>query len=487
MQVEEKVNGQRRVKKVADSKTMEPTVKDWTSSKLVADVLSRLRDDSPRFVACAPGQLDVMGGIAEYTGSLVLTMPSGEEVCAGVQRREDDTISIETASDDASQGRSPTVTSISQLYGDDGVAVDPKQGLERFSDWDDAAGYIVGVLTEALREGVVSDFTGGLTIVVGGSTPQVGGVMQRAAMAGAVLGATARAFDVEVDPQKAFEICRRVENDWLGWPVGVADAVCALLGEPDTLLQLQSESHNIAGTIHLPDNLALVGVDCGNCQADARLKYERVRVAAFMGRSLVDRIVRYDGGNHSWWDGCLSRISVNDYVERFRDRIPTKMKGKEFLERFGETGDPLTRIEPGFMYKIRSRTEHHIYEHARACQFAECLSRGIRTGDAGVFAEAGELMYASHWSYGQRCGLGDVRTDLLVTLIRRRGVDADLYGAKISGRGCGGGVAILMCDTDCAWAAVEETLQTFQSKSGQEPRLLRGSSPGVLVAGVQQM
>jgi len=29
--------------------------------------------------ACAPGRLDVMGGIADYSGSLVLQMPTGRK------------------------------------------------------------------------------------------------------------------------------------------------------------------------------------------------------------------------------------------------------------------------------------------------------------------------------------------------------------------------------------------------------------------------
>jgi L-arabinokinase len=200
-----------------------------------------------------------------------------------------------------------------------------------------------------------------------------------------------------------------------------------------------------------------------------------------MGRLLVDRIVRHEQRNHNWWDGYLSRISVSDYVGSLRDRIPTRMKGKDFLDHFGETGDSLTTIEPDQVYKIRSRTEHHIYEHARAFQFVECLARGMRTDDHRVFAEAGELMYASHWSYGQRCGLGDVRTDLIVNLVRKQGVGADLYGAKISGRGCGGLVAVLARTTDRAESAVEGVLESFKSKTGNEARLLRGSSSGALV------
>ena len=40
----------------------------------------------PVFVARAPGRLDVMGGIADYSGSLVLQLPLAEACHVAVQR-----------------------------------------------------------------------------------------------------------------------------------------------------------------------------------------------------------------------------------------------------------------------------------------------------------------------------------------------------------------------------------------------------------------
>src|SRR5689334_13425679 len=45
---------------------------------------------APMFVARAPGRLDVMGGIADYSGSLVLQRPIAEATFAAVQRVDDD-------------------------------------------------------------------------------------------------------------------------------------------------------------------------------------------------------------------------------------------------------------------------------------------------------------------------------------------------------------------------------------------------------------
>ena len=51
-------------------------------------------------------------------------------------------------------------------------------------------------------------------------------------------------------------------------------------------------------------------------------------------------------------------------------------------------------------------------------------------------------MYESHASYG-RCGLGSKGTDRLVALVRGEGPAAGLYGARITGGGSGGTVAVI--------------------------------------------
>jgi L-arabinokinase len=265
----------------------------------------------------------------------------------------------------------------------------------------------------------------------------------------------------------------------------MADVVSVLTGEPHALTQVRGEPCQRVGSVRLSDDLSLVGIDCGFNHPQAEAKYEGVRTAAFMGRALIDRILQHEGLHDLQWDGRLSRISVTDYVERFRDRIPTKISGREFLDRFGETGDWLTRIDPAVIYKVRSRTEHQIYEHDRVHQLAECLSRGIRNRDARALEVGGELMYASHWSYGQRCGLGSVETDLLVGLLRQKGVAADIYGAKITGRGCGGVVAVLMRASEQAAEAVDRAMADYRARTGREATLIRGSLPGLMVAGVQ--
>ncbi len=487
---------------------------DWTKTSAVLDVVSCLPQEPTRHIARAPFSLDVMGGLADYSGALSLHLPLGDYVCAAVQKRDDRRVVVQrcegfrvkdpsaaggaVASDRttvseraaASDGDAAWGVSLDDLLAiikaDDVSLLDaqlPKHDDPSHDGMVERCSY--GVFAELIRAGLIDEGTAGLTVAVGCSACV--GRSSVSSIASAVLTAMSSAFDLELEPSASAKYCETVECRWLGVPVGVSAAAGSLMGESANIGQYRCDANALAGRLPLPTGIAIIGVACGSLHPDFLAKYRRVRTATFMGRSLIDRIIQHEGVGDLQWDGHLSRVSVSDYVERFRDRIPTRLKGAEFLERFGETGDALTKIEPDFVYKIRSRTEHHIYEHSRSRQVVEGVSRYARSGDPAILHEVGEAMYASHWSYGQRCGLGSIPTDLLVNTIRRFGEHAGIYGARISGRGCGGTVAVLMDDTEAAEQAVQQACQAYQEKSGKTPTILRGSLPGAMVAGARSI
>jgi len=55
---------------------------------------------SPIYFANAPGRMDVMGGIADYSGSLVLQMPIQEHTTVALALRDDDLLRIKTLSEE---------------------------------------------------------------------------------------------------------------------------------------------------------------------------------------------------------------------------------------------------------------------------------------------------------------------------------------------------------------------------------------------------
>jgi L-arabinokinase len=449
---------------------------EWADTQLVTDVVERLSGKGPRYTARASGRLDVMGGSAGYSGSLVLNTVVPEYVCVAAQRRDDGQVSIEIAPSPISKLQEPVVFEQGRLLNGRKRGLSPDEGRELLDGANEGLVHrVVAALVGLVSSGAVPDLGGGLSIVVGTTMDDFGDLGQEAALGAAVLVAAARAMDVELNPKGVGTILEGVEPGWFPIPVLAADVLGILSGEPSSLTQVQGEPCKLVGSLSLPDNLAFVGVDCGVTDPEVETKYEHVRTAAFMGRTLIDRILRHEGLHHLQWDGRLSQVSVTDYVERFRDRIPTKIRGSDFLDRFGETGDPATQVDPSVIYKVRSRTEHQIYEHDRANQFVERLSRAIRNSDTEALRGVGELMHASHWSYGQRCGLGSVQTDLLVSLFRQHGSDADIFGAKITGRGCGGIVAVFMRATDRADAALESVVQDYKAHTGLTARLIRGA------------
>jgi L-arabinokinase len=93
----------------------------------------------------------------------------------------------------------------------------------------------------------------------------------------------------------------------------------------------------------------------------------------------------------------------------------------------------------------------------------------------------GELMYQSHASYGA-CGLGSRETDRIVSLVRQAGASAGLYGAKITGGGSGGTVAVL--GHRDAGDMVREIAYRYGAEVGKDVAVLSGSSPGAVQFGL---
>src|SRR5512143_1738516 len=92
----------------------------------------------------------------------------------------------------------------------------------------------------------------------------------------------------------------------------------------------------------------------------------------------------------------------------------------------------------------------------------------------------GELMYQSHESYSA-CGLGSPGTDALVRLVREAGPKYGLYGARITGGGSGGTVAVI--GRREAEDAIARVVSHYAEETGYEPYVFSGSSPGSVAFG----
>jgi galactokinase len=438
--------------------------------------------------ARAPGRLDLMGGIADYSGSLVLQWPLREATLAAVQLVPDGRMhALSLASDPGEPERSCDASAQELLPG--GAPLDDDAARRFFSSspgrrW---AAYALGAAVVLLRETHAT--CRGLRVLVRSKVPEGKGVASSAALEVAVMQGLAAALRLALDPRGLAFLCQAVENRIVGAACGVMDQMTASCGQAASLLALLCQPGEIQGQLPLPEQLAVWGLDSGVRHSVAGSAYTRVRVGAFMGARILAALAGLrvipgaPGGpvqiEDSRWGGFLANVSPAELDAGLGAALPETLRGAEFLATYGGIADPVTRVDPEDEYPVRAATVHPIREHARVRTFAGLLA-GPASSAAGE--RLGELMYESHASYSA-CGLGSEATDLLVSLVREAGPGRGFFGAKITGGGSGGTVAVLgRRDADIGAIA-----EACARRAGRLPRVFSGSSPGASAFGALRL
>jgi L-arabinokinase len=417
-------------------------------------------------VARAPGRLDLMGGIADYSGSLVLQWPLQEATLVAAQPRSDPGVRIVSLGGE-STGRATTFETTLDALAPGGrpLAYDDARALfgrDPRAAW---AGYVAGTLLVLMRECSVR-FDTGVSLLVQSDVPEGKGVSSSAAIEVATMTAVSAAFEVSLPAKELALLCQMVENLVVGAPCGVMDQMTSACGRAGELLALLCQPAELEGTIALPSDLIIVGLDSGERHAVSGSDYGGVRVGAFMGA----RILAAATGR----TGPLANVTPAEFEAGLGRLLPETILGADFLAAYGETGDPVTRVDPARTYAVRQPTAHPVYEHFRVRKFAELLKSPSSEPRDELL---GALMYESHASYSA-CGLGSAATDALVDVVRRKRT-AGFFGAKITGGGSGGTVAVLGRRGAPVEALVDECSRTL----GRRPAVFSGSSPGAAAFG----
>jgi galactokinase len=440
-------------------------------------------DSREIFVARAPGRLDLMGGIADYSGSLVLELPIAAATHAAVQLCTQKAILFVSLPADAGQNQRVFEMPLADLYDERGepLGYAGAAGYFRRDPRGHWAAYVAGAFVVLMRERGVR-FERGARILIRSDVPEGKGVSSSAALEVATMQAVAAAYGIELPPRELAFLCQKVENLVARAPCGLMDQMTAACGERDRLLALLCQPAEAKGMIGLPDELAVWGIDSGIRHSIGDSDYGTVRTAAFMGYRMIAAAAglpwRESGAaghvvvDDPLWGGYLANIEPAEFERRYAVHLPERMSGEEFLEQYGGITDTVTRVDAARLYPVRNAARHPVLENARVERFAQVLQRWRERAAA---EELGELMYASHESYSA-CGLGAAGTDRLVRLVRAAGLRAGLYGAKITGGGSGGTVAIL--GQRDAGAAVEAVAREYERQTGHAPLIISGSSPG---------
>jgi galactokinase len=465
---------------------------------LLARVRAELSADfvpgRPIRVSRAPGRLDVMGGIADYTGSLVCELTLDRAAAVALQARDDRQVQV--CSLNLLDEHKPFTLRVPI----DALARHDAAALRREFDepgrrW---AAYLLGCLFVLHERGLVDladPRHAGLNLALFSTVPPGAGVGSSAAVEVATMSSLVGHFGLRdrVTPLELAAMCQAAENRIVGAPCGIMDQVASCLGEAGSLLRMVCQPHELLPPLGLPEGVRVVGINSGVRHSVGAGQYGRTRCAAFMGHRVVLERMREMGaaaGREMSGDpmrGYFANLDPDDYKRFFRPHVPERMTGRAFLERYGGTVDAATRVDPDAEYHVQRAVDHHVLEARRVRRFAEFIEQAgsAAAGSAmpparqrgGALDRAGHLMYASHISYTNDALLGAPECDLLVDLVRKR-ERAGLYGAKITGGGSGGTVAVLCDVRESADAALAEVMAEYERQTGRKPEAFTGTSHG---------
>src|SRR2546423_3850918 len=312
--------------------------------------------DAPLYIARAPGRLDVMGGIADYSGGRVLELPLACATTALLQWQETPRCDIAT--------RRGGRWHFFQIE----LPLPPPASLAAWfakRETDRWASYVVGVVQHCLPLAGA-----GLRIVIDSTVPEGRGVASSAALEVAAGAAVAAACGRPMPAAELATACQAVENHVVGAPCGIMDQMTSACGRRDRLLQLCCQPGTIEGHVAIPEGFRFYGIDSGISHAVPGADYGTVRTAAFMGYRMLAAAaalpavrdgtrVRIDDPR---WGGYLANVTAPELAELGR-ALPEEMSGAEVLERYDGLTDPPTHVRPERPYPLRRAPDDPLPEH----------------------------------------------------------------------------------------------------------------------------
>lgn len=374
----------------------------------------------------APGRLDVLGGVADYSEAWVLQKPIRARTTVIIGDLDGDRWTVE------SPGHDPVAVPVATLTraldgsrtsgvldaapADHHVAQSVAAALADLPAW---SRYVLGSLALGMAE--TGWRPGGRTIQVHSDVPEAMSVSSSAALEVATLRAVAATSGVPIDQVRLAHLGQLAENVIVGAPCGLMDQLASSCGQPGALLPILCRPDQVGEPILLPDDLVIVGWPSGQRHAVSGSPYRTARTAAFIAKAILDR-------------AAMNPPLTDRHPDELAS-LPDTITGSELGDL--TLDDSLSFIDPFETYPVAAAARFAVGEHARVQRAVDVLRRG--SPDAGPVL--GRLMRASHDGYGE-IGLGAPVTDAMVAALDRLGPASGVHGGRVSGGGCGGTVVV---------------------------------------------
>lgn len=362
----------------------------------------------------APGRVNLMGDHTDYSGGLVLPFAVQLGTTARATAR-DDGLLVATSTRVREAPRQRRLADLAP----------------RADGW---AAYVEGAAWVLLDEGVA---LGGADVQVDGDLPLGAGLSSSASLVCSALGALLDLAGESWQPQRVALAARRVENDYVGAPVGVMDPMVVMHARAGHALLLDTRSLKHE---HVPLPLAQEPPGTGRAA--------RGPVPGAMRLLVVDT-----GAAHS--------TAATGYAERVEQcRAAAAVLGVGSLRDVDELAD-LSRIDDAV---LRARARHVVTENRRVLEVARLLRDG-------QLRAVGPVMLASHESLRADFAVSTPALDLVVSTA----VEAGAVGARLTGAGFGGSVVVLV-DVDASQAVAEQVTRALRQAHLPAPTI-RVASP----------
>ncbi len=428
-----------------------------------------------------PARLDVMGGIADYSGANVCEAVLGRGVLMGLQARTDRTLRIRTMQAGIKALPIETRLPLDCFKSGDGLTsyaeVRAFCQANPLANW---AAYIVGSIFTLLKEEPVK-LPYGFNLLLLSAVPMNVGIGSSAAVEIGTLSCLNAYLGLNLSPTRIAQLGQMAENHVVGAPCGIMDQTAITSGRQGCLTHILCRPGEVKGEVEIPPGTGFVGINSMVRHSVAGNPYKDTRIGAFMGKKIINEL-RAKAGLPSV--AYLTELSPEQFRTDYEKLLPTEILGSTFLKQYQSHDDAVTKISPDATYCVAGPTRHPIGENERVLRFMEAL-RAARNGDESALITAGECMFGAHDSYKNNCHLSTEEVDFLVDAVRQRGVKSGLYGAKITGGGTGGAVAVFG-KLEALAKQIPEIATEYSRRIGQMPDIFEGTSPGAMEFGARR-
>ena len=344
--------------------------------KLKKDFLNIFGENgNPIRLVKAPGRINLIGEHTDYNNGFVFPIAIDRFIFMAGRKRNDKKIVIYAVDKDEK-----VETNLNEIY--------PRKN----NQW---ANYLLGVYSFFKEEKYQLN---GVEIFFVGNIPRGKGLSSSAALEVATCYLLSLLFNIEIEPIKMAEICRKAENEFVGMPCGIMDQFISVLGKEGNAIFLDCQN------LHY-DYVPIGSQDVNIMITDSGVK-----------RKLTESLYKQRRNECQTAVGLLKKVIPN--LDSLRDLS---------IENFKEHRNILPEV-------LRKRVKHVVYENERVTKSVDFLNKGH-------LKEFGKLMYESHISLKDDYEVSCKELDILVEIVKKcKGV----IGSRMTGAGFGGSTVTLI-------------------------------------------